>query len=256
MSNSGDPRSKGLREILARYATQPAARPVPEGPLGDAAREQYEREQEAKTADHLAACGVPANAIARVVGGFESTPAVVAMREWAKSAAPFLVLVGGVGSGKTTAAALTLKLARKPAYFYDDAGSVVTSWRYVAARGMWIEAVQLANTSPWKDGEGKEVWDRARAAHWLVIDDLGEERASSEVWREHFQSLINHRYQCSKDGLRTVITSNLPPREFVRGSAPQTSYRYGPRVADRLCESGLVFSCGDKSLRQAFGAGQ
>lgn len=215
---------------------------LPDDPVGDAARAAHEAAQRANTRDFLAGCGAPADSIERVLAGLEVSdrfPAVAAVRKWANSAACHLLMCGGVGTGKSTAAVEALTLARKPCWFYDGTGQVISSWQY-DRRAFWTDSVQLARFAPWSD-EGKADWTRATRAPWLVIDDLGVEPLT-----EHFVADLTALF-CDRHvaGLRTIMTTNAHWKAFQG--------RYGPRLWSRLKERGVVEFAGSEDQRIPWG---
>lgn len=146
---------------------------------------------------------------------FWDTDAMVAARAFVASKKSFLVLFGGVGSGKSAAAAWTL-----------------------AGKGSagFVRAAKLARISKFEDGG---EWEDALRVRWLVIDDLGTESVS-DYWFERVNELLDSRYG---DRLRTVITSNLSKEEIKT--------KYGDRIASRIRDDGMVVGCGSDDLRAA-----
>lgn len=123
-----------------------------------------------------------------------------------------VVLSGGVGCGKSCAAAL---------------------WA-VEHGARFITASDLAKSSAYDEADSELV--RAGA---LVIDDLGTEYADKNgYFLSRLDSLINHRYA---NCLATVITTNLGIDEFKA---------YGERVVDRLREAGKFVRVGGESMRK------
>lgn len=142
------------------------------------------------------------------------TRAMAHARRWLESGTPSLVLLGGVGSGKSAAAAWTLLRLRA-----QDCG-------------LFVGAAKLARMSKF-DCE----WDHILEIPRLVVDDLGVE-ARSDFSQERLFELVNARL----DGrLRTVFTSNL--------GADAIKSRYGRRVESRLRANAQISGVGDVDLR-------
>lgn len=142
------------------------------------------------------------------------TKAMSHVRRWIESGTPALVLLGGIGSGKSAAAAWSLLRLRA-----QDCG-------------LFVGAAKLARMSKF-DGE----WDRVLEIPRLVVDDLGVE-ARSDFSQERVFELVNARI----DGrLRTVFTSNL--------GADALKARYGQRVESRLRAGAQISGAGDVDLR-------
>ncbi len=130
--------------------------------------------------------------------------------EVVRQEALFVVLAGGVGNGKTTAAAWWIAQGEPPPIQPVFASA--------------FELQQVDRFSP----------DRTNAivmAGRLVIDDLGVEYADEKgAFQTLFDYVINKRWA---NELPLVITTNLTAPEFCR--------RYGERNIDRLQDLGGVF---------------
>ncbi len=123
-----------------------------------------------------------------------------------------IVLQGGVGCGKSCAAAL---------------------WA-VRSEARWITAKAFARLG--YDAE-VELLGRCKA---LVLDDLGTEYADGKgFFQSNLDGLIDDRYSRK---LATVITTNVPFDEFKA--------RYQDRISDRLREAGQFVEVAGGSLRR------
>jgi len=102
---------------------------------------------------------------------------------------------------------------------------------YAVARegGLWVGAPELAEVD-------SPLYDPARNAPLLVIDDVGEEHAGNSG----FGPGQIARVLCERYGrlLRTICTTNLMRRRSSPTDAPQFVERYGARVDGRLSEHG------------------
>jgi DNA replication protein DnaC len=159
-------------------------------------------------------------------------PLAPRVREWVEAAAAGrsegpLILVGGVGTGKTFGAAAAIRhwlpRARRPARFTtaaDYSSAVRECWRRDAASS---EA---------------DVERMHAAVALLVIDDLGTGRA---IDAEILQGLIAARYAADLMAA-TIITTNIAPAGFDAA--------FGERVADRLREGATLIVCAGKSRRR------
>lgn len=109
------------------------------------------------------------------------------------------ILFGGIGAGKSTAAAWIVAGEK------DNA--------------LWLPARTVDDLERWK-----AVSHRAYSTGLLVIDDLGTERASESNWAsDTLGSLWTDRLD---RGMRTVVTTNLAPADLGK--------RYGQRLTSRL----------------------
>jgi DNA replication protein DnaC len=178
------------------------------------------RQGKAALRSRLAAAGVPERALRHV---FDAQPletealkalqvALSPISQLPASPPTLVVLSGGVGCGKSCAAA----------------------WWLSQAEGAWVPASEFA-----KYGGDPAVPERLKAPR-LVLDDLGMEYLDGKGFAQAtLDGVINHRHERL---LPTVITTNLGADEFKA--------RYGPRVADRIRESGRWLVIAATSLRK------
>lgn len=150
-------------------------------------------------------------------GRWSSTDSSRRAIEMIRSGVRLVVLWGGVGTGKSCAAAQVLL---EPCAIGPDGGHAFV--------GLWISAADYCDLYPRREEIGL-VRD-AQAASYLVIDDLGEEpeRDSNRIER-----LITARYDSAH--MRTICTTNLDGRGVLA--------RYGRRVSSRLKEIGGSIRC-------------
>lgn len=199
---------------------------------------------------------------------FDDAPAVRAVRRFIDDdSLRFLVLLGGVGCGKTLAAMvgawdvqaresereLRLRIASwlregtnrgmhgsgsADERFAGEIESIQRLCRPRRQHAVW-HATELATLwEPWKaEAEaGRVPGDRSRP--YIILDDLGTER-ESERFFEAFGAFVDHRMRGS---LKTVITTNL--------AKPDIRARYGDRIADRINHVGKAFVVGGGTRRK------
>lgn len=135
-----------------------------------------------------------------------------------------LLLWGGVGSGKTFAAACIANFAQE-----HGVNTRVTSLPRI--NGATLE-------------ERREFLDRLHRYGLLVLDDLGTERDTPTANETTFQ-VVNTRYESKKP---MIITTNLTP-ELLR--SPQTQHQ--ARIYDRVLEVCTPVFCGTESMRERAG---
>lgn len=181
--------------------------------------------------ERLTAARVPISralhfAIARET--YERTPAVIDTLAWGianvRSAPddedappPVLVLLGGIGTGKTTAAAVAIANVEHARY--------TKSWKLAA---VW--ANRFRNLDPWH-----ELVD----APLLVLDELGAESDSEiSITNRALAELLDER---DGQGI-TIICSNLPTRPFLA--------RLDERTRDRMRASMLIVELAGESMRK------
>ena len=195
--------------------------PTPEMLARRAENEREAREREIEKARHRLEAAMrdsqaPARS-ARIVmsGEAKETRAMAAVRAFMASGGSSLVLAGGKGCGKSTAAVWAIA-HRLDGYF-----------RY---------AGELAGLS--RDDDERRKITRSRL---LVIDDLGVEYLDDKGWfAAFFDEVIVRRHD---NELKTIITTNLPKAKF--------SARYrSERVLDRL-STGMFVEIPEGSMRGA-----
>lgn len=169
-------------------------------------------------------------------------PVPDAVAEWAqgRGGTDGLYLAGQVGTGKTHAAWMAVRLWCKAAGVIPHDGIVSPHTdRRSAPSVIFARMTDLLDDFR----PGDDSVSRVRAcqnARLLVIDDLGAERPS-EWTQERLYSVIDHRYA---NCLPLVVTGNLPPGPLAK----QT----GDRVASRLAEMcAVVPMTGDDRRRPA-----
>jgi len=147
------------------------------------------------------------------------TQALDAAKAWDASTSWCLALLGGVGNGKSFAAAWLAAQAMA-----------------LRASVVWLRATEGSTSSLY--GEDAQRGAReARMASLLVIDDLGAEMATAS-WQCWLEDILGARYANSA---RTVLTSNLDAVAFRA--------RIGVRLSDRIRE-GTVCGTDETSMRK------
>lgn len=117
-------------------------------------------------------------------GSAKRTRCVAAVDAWLASDVPILVLSGGVGRGKTFAAAYAYHQRRDAKYIGAREFERVFSARY---------------------GDELEAQDTCMTVSMLVVDDVGRER-DAEAMTYALLDLVDDR---RKDDRRTILISNL-----------------------------------------------
>lgn len=168
-------------------------------------------------------------------------PACATVATWARGAPKpgastegctpgILVLCGGMGTGKTVAAAWWLSHVRGKAVTIHEAVRTYNAWKRAHA-GRVLE-------------EAKGNLERLARIDCLLIDELGQESDSdAEGAREVLHWIVDHRQSRYR---RTLILTNLSVDDlgdrFVRGV-------YDARTADRLRSHGIVEQVPGLSMR-------
>lgn len=193
--------------------------PLPEidetQPLGwlDRQREEF----------RLQARGVPAR-LAVVLRSPGSTPAMTAIETFFDDPKKLiLVLAGGVGTGKTVAAAAAVAN-------YSQSALMIKATD-LSAHGMYGQ-------------DNQEFWDTCQAKALLAIDDLGTEPRDEKGYAAAlFETLMDRRYDAAK---RTIITTNITADQF------KATYCGGPtgRLYDRIREVGSFVRVAGDSMRK------
>jgi DNA replication protein DnaC len=153
------------------------------------------------------------------------TPALRLARSFAEGRKRVLVLAGGLGSGKTTAATWYALAGISAAPAFLRAGELEARGRYDKELRSWLRARSL-----------------------LVVDDIGAEVLDDKgVFGSLLDEIVDAFYGDRKP---LIMTTNLRPRlkDGEKGE-PQFIERYGKRIASRLREVGQWADCGNVDLR-------
>lgn len=147
-----------------------------------------------------------------------------------------LVIVGGVGRGKTGAAVGALRANL-------EAGGTIAFWSVP----LLMDALRFEEFRKSEDGTPGTL-DQAFRAGLLLLDDVGTERPTPYA-QERLHVLLAHRYDRLKP---TIVTTNL------NGSSDdpeaETLEKYlGPRIASRLKQNCVSLVADGPDLRQEGG---
>lgn len=195
----------------------------------------YDRALRRAIDEAIGRAGIPEHHLAVIAAGEMSRTAAVEATEQGHT---LLVLSGGAGSGKTTAACSWLH-----GYIADPgAWPSVDAWDGMLMAGnpkrqpLFVTAAKLSRWGRYDDA----AMARILGAQRLVLDDLGVEYLDEKgAYVSLLDELINERYAMKRP---TVITTNLLADDFVR--------RYGERIRDRIREVGKFVNVGRDSMRK------
>lgn len=177
--------------------------------------------------------GIPGAALA-VLENPNSTVALEGAKKFwfgDKRLQPALVLSGGVGSGKTVAAAFVcMEWAKRHAWNQNASGGHADPL-------LWIDGPALTKLGNFDASQ--QIVDMAYAAKLLVVDDAGREGTKGALGK--ISDIIMNRLDNFK---ATVLSTNLTGENFRA--------RYGDALADRLRADALIPALGAvKSMRAA-----
>jgi hypothetical protein len=201
------------------------------------ATERLERDVQAKRLEadapfQLGKLGVPQRAVLALRAVDLDRPGMKGVLAQVDEPRALLALLGGVGAGKTVAAAYLLRKR-----LADAASAQRPSGGTHRDVGMWVASSELASLSTFTEAD-RAWFERMQECAILVLDDFGTEDLHSHAV-QRLERLIDVRYG---NGRETVLTSNCNLDGFVK--------RVGERIADRFREAGRVVVCGDVSLRR------
>lgn len=166
--------------------------------------------------------GVPATNLDRIRRPFDDNGSMRAARDWMLDPQAWcLVLIGGTGCGKSTAAAWA------------------AHQRMMRNFGVqWVDCVKQCE-APMYGVEAEHRRWQCRTADTLVLDDLGSGRRErqSDFWLAWLDDVIGSR---ANDAKRTIVTTNR--------SVDELKAWLGERLTDRL-RAGMVVSTKEKSMR-------
>jgi hypothetical protein len=164
------------------------------------------------------------------------TPAVLTVRDWLKDPSRHLVLRGGVGCGKTTAACVAVKHWVEPASLlmgndFDYPPGVRIDWheRHDVA---WLRPDQLVSAVLHDYDESSP-----KLRPYVVVDDMGVETKGD------FAAALCELLD--RSGHTVVITTNLTKARFRE--------RYDLRLLDRLNDTARAIDLPEKSMRRQDG---
>lgn len=201
--------------------------PCPKCPTDEWRRAEHTADRARWLRETLDAAQIP-----RKFAGAAFADAPPTLRAWTEallegnSAGP-AVLVGGVGVGKTHAAAAALAHLIRDVGIRGRFSTVSEFGRDV--RDQWVK----------RQIEESRVIERLALAPVLVLDDVGAHRALDT---ELLQELVAVRYAADLMPA-TIITSNLAAARFADA--------IGERAADRIREGATVIPMTGRSRRQA-----
>lgn len=184
----------------------------------DAAKRARLEEQQERQRQAAALSKLPPNLAETLRGELHQTQASIAALEWERGSGRVLLLRGGVGVGKSVAAAM---VAQASALRYRDS----ISWHRPAD----FASAVLHSYSDDAPKLGRDL---------VVVDDLGRETRTDVG--EALCALIDDT------ATRMVLTTNLSREEFRE--------RYDVRLIDRLGEVGTAITLKGESRRKKGGA--
>lgn len=156
-----------------------------------------------------------AGADAVVANTCSSTRALDLVRQWMASSRPVFALFGGVGVGKTVAAA----------------------WALAHLPGRYVRADELTWMRRGEYGRPSDQYMRLLRGELLVVDELGIEEQAEHATATLYD-VLDKRQRLPR---RTLLLGNLD--EDTLGT------RYDARVLDRMREVAVIRSVRAKSMR-------
>jgi DNA replication protein DnaC len=184
-----------------------------------------ERARMAQRAGDLRENHFPEMFVTAALGELEDTPAMRHAQLFPHLPKKIIVFAGGVGAGKTTAAAWLALKGQDPRPAFARISELERRGRYDRNLDDWLK-------------------DKTS----LVIDDVGAEVLDGKnVFRSLFDEIVDMFY----GNRRTlVMTTNLRPKRANTDEQEQFVERYGDRVASRVAQSGVWAECGMRDLRK------
>ncbi|MFJ6073658.1 ATP-binding protein [Streptomyces sp. NPDC093065] len=219
---------------IAEHAPHVTAGPIDDAPTpDDPGHPEYHRRQRAEFAVSRWRTAAPR----RYQDATATDPQVTG---WADTAADdirqagFLVLTGGIGTGKTHQAYGALRRIA-------EAGPRRFEMIAMTAPDMY------GRLRPGGSEKGTETeLKRLCRVPLLLLDDLGTEKLSEWTEEATFR-LINERYN---ECLPLIITTNFPVRAHDGGASTDLVTRLGDRLASRLAQTATVVRLDGPDLRR------
>ena len=141
------------------------------------------------------------------------------------------MFLGSVGCGKTY-------LARHIMYYSS------TRWEYIKVYKFYQEYLGIIGSNAYDKFDALRSHSVPMQFESLLIDDLGNEKPSTEAAHDYLGGLIERRYdylERKADISRTIITTNL--------NGDQIDDIYGSRVLDRIKQYFIICKFNDISFR-------
>ena len=245
-------------DCIAARKREAAEREEARRQLEEAARQRQAAQAEARRVEALEAlradlpaavalCGCPRR---HLTASFDNCPdlpraTVERVRAWAEAPADFLLLTGGVGSGKTYLAVAALR-------FMLERGIVSPpGWTWRCKDGVAVSAASRLGQATFVDertylsavrngfdrGGDDSLARRVESAAFLIFDDLGA--ASATEWsRGELSGLLCQRHA---DQRPAILTSNLSLNEIAKA--------LDSRLASRIAAGRNVVALPKRDLR-------
>lgn len=174
--------------------------------------------------ENMRRLGFPELALDSIRRDLQDKKSLTAAREWAIGGDWSLVLCGGTGCGKTTAATwaahqLYMRLNQRPKF---------------------LRCASMVD-APAFNAEAELLKYRCKEAGVLVLDDIGSgaREKDAKLWLGWLDDVLDARHSARR---KTIITTNMPEGVLAEW--------IGRRLADRLNE-GIIHTSTDKSMRGA-----
>jgi DNA replication protein DnaC len=174
--------------------------------------------------------GCPEGFAVTIRGKMDDRAALKRAREWMLDGTLWsLMLSGGTGCGKTTAAAWAAHQLLMRGF-----------------RPKWVRCAALVN-APMFGGEAELLKHRCRKAGVLILDDIGAgaREKDSKAWLGWLDDILDARWA---DKRKTIITTNIPVSVGSDKPSPLAQW-LGPRLCDRLNE-GAIHEIAEPSMRR------
>lgn len=238
-------RDAAMAEERERQRVQPMARMDFSALVADfpAATDEEIRAYEARMAremwrDRLDASGIDGlkreDRAAILNDTLQPKPALDTVRRWLAGAmrtvdpgVPTLVLCGGMGTGKTVAAAWAIS---------RNSGLYATTETFLRDFERWQKDRSY-------DDKTSPMWARYKRSHLVVLDELGTEHDAALMTRA-FERLIDSRQSRRRE--LTLVITNLSRADFI---GRVQSGVYGARTLDRLRAQSRVVEIKGESMR-------
>lgn len=193
--------------------------------------------------EHLARCGLPERARTAILAGHKRTLAVEGVERFIASGRAFCALAGVPGAGKTVAAGLLLRLAKREATRYE-----IPLEEWDSSAGLYVRLSRLERLSDYDEAD-KDFWARACRARVVILDEVGFRpgESMSQRTQSRFDELIDAR---DSDRQKTVLCSNLSFRPGDGEEVGQLQRFVGERAVSRLTRSCVLQDCGTEDLRR------
>jgi DNA replication protein DnaC len=161
------------------------------------------------------------------------------MEDWKKENQFNYLFTGHVGCGKSHLANIIEYNLKKSKRIDSHKKPALQS-----VRKHYIKYLELLQSGYSDKGDALDRHRRSLTHNeFVIIDDLGDEKPSTDASHDYFSGILEDRYDfiCKYEYANTIITTNLDGQNIIN--------LYGSRVYDRLMDKFIIMEFKNESYR-------